>query len=90
MSYCVNPSCAQPKNPNNVAVCQSCGSELRLNKRYQPLGILGKGGFGTTFGAADLALPGNPICVVKQLRPAIAKQSLNYSALDQPKFSITK
>ncbi|WP_419761110.1 4-Cys prefix domain-containing protein, partial [Crocosphaera watsonii] len=24
MSYCVNPSCAQPKNPNNVAVCQSC------------------------------------------------------------------
>ncbi|MDJ0509912.1 MAG: serine/threonine-protein kinase [Crocosphaera sp.] len=70
MSYCVNPSCAQPKNPNNVAVCQSCGSQLRLNKRYQPLGILGKGGFGATFGAADLALPGNPICVVKQLRPA--------------------
>ena len=70
MSYCVNPSCAQPKNPNNVAVCQSCGSELRLNKRYQPLGILGKGGFGATFGAADLSLPGNPICVVKQLRPA--------------------
>ncbi len=70
MSYCVNPSCAQPKNPNNVSVCQSCGSQLRLNKRYQPLGILGKGGFGATFGAADLALPGNPICVVKQLRPA--------------------
>ncbi|MGK7887556.1 MAG: pentapeptide repeat-containing protein [Crocosphaera sp.] len=70
MSYCVNPSCAQPKNPKNVAVCQSCGSELRLNKRYQPLGILGKGGFGATFGAADLSLPGNPICVVKQLRPS--------------------
>ncbi|ACB52291.1 serine/threonine protein kinase [Crocosphaera subtropica ATCC 51142] len=70
MSYCVNPSCAQPKNPNNVAVCQSCGSQLRLNNRYQPLGILGKGGFGATFGAADISLPGNPICVVKQLRPA--------------------
>ncbi|MEA5535787.1 serine/threonine-protein kinase [Crocosphaera sp. XPORK-15E] len=70
MSYCVNPSCAQPKNPNNVQVCQSCGSQLRLNNRYQPLGILGKGGFGATFGAADLSLPGNPICVVKQLRPA--------------------
>ena len=70
MSYCVNPSCTQPKNPNNVAVCQSCGSQLRLNNRYQPLGILGKGGFGATFGAADLSLPGNPICVVKQLRPA--------------------
>ncbi|MGB5768953.1 MAG: serine/threonine-protein kinase [Crocosphaera sp.] len=70
MSYCVNPSCAQPKNPKNVAFCQSCGSQLRLNNRYQPLGILGKGGFGATFGAADLSLPGNPICVVKQLRPA--------------------
>lgn len=53
-----------------MAVCQSCGSQLRLNNRYQPLGILGKGGFGATFGAADLSLPGNPICVVKQLRPA--------------------
>lgn len=70
MSYCVNPSCTQPKNPNNVQVCQSCGTQLRLKNRYQPLGILGKGGFGATFGAADLSLPGNPICVVKQLRPA--------------------
>lgn len=70
MSYCVNPSCTQPKNPNNVQVCQSCGTPLRLNNRYQPLGILGKGGFGATFGAADLSLPGTPICVVKQLRPA--------------------
>lgn len=70
MSYCVNPSCAKPKNPKTAQVCQSCGAHLRLNNRYQPLGILGKGGFGATFGAADLALPGNPICVVKQLRPA--------------------
>ncbi|GBF82006.1 serine/threonine protein kinase [Aphanothece sacrum FPU1] len=31
---------------------------------------MGKGGFGATFGAADLTLPGTPICVVKQLRPA--------------------
>ncbi|MEM8780194.1 MAG: serine/threonine-protein kinase, partial [Cyanobacteria bacterium P01_G01_bin.49] len=70
MSYCVNPSCTQPKNPKQAEVCQSCGSRLRLNNRYQPLGILGKGGFGATFGAADLSVQGNPICVVKQLRPA--------------------
>jgi serine/threonine-protein kinase len=31
---------------------------------------LGKGGFGATFAAADIGLPGTPICVVKQLRPA--------------------
>ncbi len=70
MSYCINPTCPQPKNPNNVKVCQSCGTSLQLNNRYRPLGILGKGGFGATFGAADLSLPGTPICVVKQLRPA--------------------
>ncbi|MGK7933800.1 MAG: pentapeptide repeat-containing protein [Microcystaceae cyanobacterium] len=70
MSYCVNPSCPQPKNPKNAQVCQACGSSLRLHNRYQILGILGKGGFGATFAAADLSLPGTPVCVVKQLRPA--------------------
>ncbi len=70
MSYCVNPSCPQPKNLNEVSLCQACGSPLRLKNRYQPLGILGKGGFGATFATADLSLPGTPICVVKQLRPA--------------------
>ncbi|AGF52079.1 eukariotic protein kinase [Synechocystis sp. PCC 6803] len=69
MSFCVNPNCPHPKNPNNVQVCQACGNSLRLNGRYQTLGLLGKGGFGATFAAADVALPGTPICVVKQLRP---------------------
>ncbi len=69
MSYCINPSCSHPKNPNNVAKCQTCGGKLRLHGRYQTLGLLGKGGFGATFAAADVGLPGTPICVVKQLRP---------------------
>jgi serine/threonine-protein kinase len=69
MSFCVNPSCPHPKNANNVQVCQGCGGSLRLNGRYQTLGLLGKGGFGATFAAADVGLPGTPICVVKQLRP---------------------
>jgi len=70
MSYCINPSCPHPKNPNNVQVCQACGGKLRLNGRYQILGTLGKGGFGATFAAADVGVAGTPICVVKQLRPA--------------------
>jgi len=70
MSYCVNPSCPHPKNPNDVQICQACSGKLRLNGRYQVLGLLGKGGFGATFAAADIGLPGTPICVVKQLRPA--------------------
>ncbi|ACK68674.1 serine/threonine protein kinase with pentapeptide repeats [Gloeothece citriformis PCC 7424] len=70
MSYCVNPSCTHPKNPDNVVVCQACGSKLLLRDRYQVLGILGKGGFGATFATLDLTIPGKPLCVVKQLRPS--------------------
>jgi serine/threonine-protein kinase len=70
MSYCVNPSCPQPKNQKNAEVCQACGSKLILRGRYRVLGILGKGGFGATFAVVDLSLPGNPWCVVKQLRPS--------------------
>jgi serine/threonine-protein kinase len=76
MSYCINPSCPNPKNPNNVQVCQACGHNLRLNGRYQTLGLLGKGGFGATFAAADVGLPGTPICVVKQLRPGTDDPSI--------------
>ena len=70
MSYCVNPDCPDPKNPHDIQACQACGGKLRLNGRYQVLGLLGKGGFGATFASADISLPGAPICVLKQLRPA--------------------
>ncbi|MDV2998735.1 MAG: Serine/threonine-protein kinase B [Chroococcopsis gigantea SAG 12.99] len=70
MSYCINPSCSQPKNPPDTLNCQSCGSKLLLHDRYQILGILGKGGFGATFASLDTSLPGKPLCVVKQLRPS--------------------
>lgn len=69
MRYCVNPACTQPKNLKETTVCESCGKALLLHNRYQILGILGKGGFGATFAASDLATPDNPICVVKQLKP---------------------
>lgn len=70
MSYCVNPSCSQPKNAPTASICENCGSKLLLHERYQILGILGKGGFGATFASSDLCLPGKPLCVVKQLRPS--------------------
>jgi serine/threonine protein kinase len=40
-----------------------------LGGRYQIISELGQGGFGTTFLAEDLHLPGNYRCVVKQLKP---------------------
>ena len=38
--------------------------------RYQLVEVLGAGGFGETYIATDIHRPGNPLCVVKQLRPA--------------------
>jgi serine/threonine protein kinase len=40
-----------------------------LLSRYQVICALSKGGFGDTYLARDLALPGQPTCVVKHLRP---------------------
>ncbi|HIK10521.1 MAG TPA: tetratricopeptide repeat protein [Oscillatoriaceae cyanobacterium M33_DOE_052] len=39
-----------------------------LARRYQIRQYLGSGSFGTTYLAVDMRRPGNPICVVKQLR----------------------
>lgn len=40
-----------------------------LGGRYTIISELGAGGFGQTFMAEDLHLPGHPKCVVKQLKP---------------------
>jgi len=69
VSYCVNPTCANPNNEPFAINCASCGSNLKLRNRYRASRPLGKGGFGATFLAADEGLPGFPSCVVKQLRP---------------------
>jgi serine/threonine protein kinase, bacterial len=69
MSYCLNPSCSYPENPPQATQCQACGSALILRDRYRVSQLLGKGGFGATFLAEDISLPGQPTCVIKQLRP---------------------
>ncbi|NJL11290.1 MAG: serine/threonine protein kinase, partial [Calothrix sp. SM1_7_51] len=70
MSYCVNPNCPHPENPEFSERCQACGSRLLLRDRYRVVKGLGQGGFGATFLAQDEALPGEPSCVIKQLRPS--------------------
>ena len=69
MSYCLNPSCPKPVNHPKSKICKACGSKLLLHNRYHLVKGLGKGGFGATFLAADIGLPGNPLCVIKQLQP---------------------
>jgi WD40 repeat protein len=69
MSYCLNPNCSKPQNADGIKVCQSCGSPLLLQKRYQTLKPIGQGGFGRTFLAVDGGKPSKPRCVIKQFFP---------------------
>lgn len=69
MSYCLNPACPNPENPDHADSCEACGSNLLLRDRYRASKPLGQGGFGATFLAIDQFLPGEPSCVIKQLRP---------------------
>ncbi len=66
MSYCVNPKCLKPQNPDTAQYCQSCGSQLVLQNRYCPIQPLGEGGFGRTYLAVDQQIPSQPPCVIKQ------------------------
>ncbi|WP_353259080.1 serine/threonine-protein kinase [Prochlorothrix hollandica] len=70
MPYCFNPSCPNPENLVNTEHCQTCGAKLLLRDRYQAIRGLGQGGFGATFLALNKGLPGEPQCVIKQLRPS--------------------
>jgi serine/threonine-protein kinase len=51
-------------------------SEKLLDRRYLIVEVLSQGGFGLTFLAKDTKLPGDPICVVKQLSPANSQSEL--------------
>jgi serine/threonine-protein kinase len=41
-----------------------------LDHRYQVVSVLAVGGFGQTYIAQDTRRPGNPVCVVKHLKPS--------------------
>lgn len=69
MSYCLNPNCQKPQNPDNSKFCQNCGAKILLNERYRSIKLIGQGGFGRTFLAVDEHKPSKPRCVIKQFFP---------------------
>ncbi|MBN3877731.1 MULTISPECIES: serine/threonine-protein kinase [unclassified Nostoc] len=69
MSYCLNPHCPKPENPNHVNFCVTCGAKLLLKERYRAIKPIGQGGFGKTFLAVDEDKPSKPRCVIKQFYP---------------------
>jgi WD40 repeat protein len=66
MSYCLNPGCPEPENPDDVHSCQSCSLPLLLKERYRAIKPIGQGGFGKTFLAVDEDMPSKRRCVIKQ------------------------
>jgi serine/threonine protein kinase len=80
MSYCLNPVCQQPKNPDSANFCQTCGSRLRLAERYRAIRLIGQGGFGRTFLAVDESVPSQPCCVIKQFLPTNSSRNLQKAA----------
>jgi len=57
-------------SPTLYPVGQEISLNTVLNKRYKITESLGSGGFSNTYLAKDIQRPGNPLCVVKQMRPA--------------------
>ncbi len=72
MSFCLNPDCQRPQNPEGVNFCQTCGTKIEiLRNHYKVTGLLSdEGGFGRTYLAEDIDKL-NERCVVKQLAPKV-------------------
>lgn len=69
MSYCFNPNCPQPQNPDRHHFCQSCGWRLRLGDRYEAVYDLGTGENSRTLVGRDRATLVQAQCLIKQFTP---------------------
>ena len=82
MSYCLNPNCPNPENPNEKIICAACGSKIFLKDRYRAIKFLGAGGMGRNFLAVDEDTPSKRSCVIKQFCPA-PKTAANTKSFDK-------
>ncbi len=64
MTYCLNPQCPKPPNPDVNKFCQNCGKKILLDHRFRPLKPISNNSLGRTFLGFDEQekIP----CVIKQ------------------------
>ncbi|HEY9704631.1 MAG TPA: serine/threonine-protein kinase, partial [Allocoleopsis sp.] len=64
MTYCLNPQCPKPPNPDVNKFCQNCGKKILLDNRFRPLKPITNNSLGRTFLGFDeqAKIP----CVIKQ------------------------
>ncbi len=71
-----NPSNSPPPPIKAVQNSSFKVGESLLAGRYQAFKILGHGGFGVTYLARNIYLPGQPLCVIKHLAPKFTSPTL--------------
>jgi serine/threonine protein kinase len=76
---------ARDKLMLQVEGCDAVAEEM-LAKRYSIQSLLGRGGFGVTFLARNIHLPGQPLCVVKKFAPIFTDPKLVAISRDQFKL----
>ncbi len=67
MTFCLNPNCPKPQNPDCGQFCIRCGWRLRLGDRYRAIQPLGSSPVNPTFAGIDEERSAR--CVIKQFRP---------------------
>jgi serine/threonine protein kinase len=75
MSYCLNPNCQNPYNPDGIDDCLTCSTILLLDARYRAIDFIGAGGMGRNFLAVDERTPKKKYCVIKQFFPVAQIQN---------------
>jgi serine/threonine protein kinase len=68
-------NCSSNQLISQVPTCSTVENEL-LAQRYLVQSLLGRGGFGVTFLARNIHLPGQPFCVIKKFAPIFTDPKL--------------
>jgi serine/threonine protein kinase len=61
----------------------TANEDVILANKYKVRSLLGRGGFGITFLARNICLPGEPLCVIKKFAPRVTEPKLIAIAHDQ-------